>query len=333
MKLEDVFPFVFMPWYEGETWASISEVQQLAAPAIYNMIAMNMVADNAFANAHPKVMVPKGGVESGWNNNPNDLMELSPEAWASGGAKMLQTGDVAPAVRVLLERSIQDLFLLAANSPESQGQAPETLRSGVGFRSVVAASEVGLFLTLEALTEADARFYRIVRDLCAMVDSPADIPIVAPNGVPGTYEYDRTLMSQAIDVEVMTERDVDQEREELFSRAVEMRGMGVASIDDEVLLRLSGIPEDVLGGARERARMLQAERSMGGLPPEIGGGMGGPSGPGSATRSAPQPNGGGSMPPAIAARLGGSHAPRPTRPPARSRGAGSPEPASLGQGA
>lgn len=335
MKLQDVFPFVFLAWYEGETWNGISEVQQLAAPALYNMIAMNMVADNAFSNAHPKVMVPKDGIESGWNNNPDDVLELSEGAWAQGGAKRLETGEVAPSVRILLDRSIQDLFLLAANSPESQGQAPETLRSGVGFRSVVAASEVGLFLTMEALTEADATFYRIVRDLCAMVDSPAEIPMVAPNGTPGNYSYDRSVLAHEggcspIDIEVLTDRDVDQEREELFSRAMEMKGLGVIGIDDEVLLRLSGIPEDVIGAARERARMQQAEQAASGMAPELGGGLGSP--PGAAGPPSPSPNGG-TLPPAIAARLGGQRAPRPTRPPVRSRGAMTAQTPTLGGGA
>jgi hypothetical protein len=34
-------------------------------------------------------------------------------------------------------------------------------------------------------------------------------------------------MDPAVDIEVMTDRDVDQEREELFSRAVRMRGLMV----------------------------------------------------------------------------------------------------------
>jgi hypothetical protein len=171
-RLEDVFPFVGMIWYEGEVWTGISETQQIAAPAIYNMIAMNMLSDNAFAGAHSKVVVPKDGIEGAWNNDPNMPIEVSSECWSSGGPKQLPPSDISSSARVLLERSLEDLFLLAANSPESQGQAPDTIRSGVGIARVVAASDVGLYLTQNSLMEADARFYRIARDYLRMIDSP-----------------------------------------------------------------------------------------------------------------------------------------------------------------
>lgn len=324
LKLQDVFPMVGMAWYDGETWNGISEVQQLAAPVILNMVAQNMLADNAFANVHGKVVIPKEGIEGGWNNDPNIPLEVSGECWQQGGPKPLNMGDFSASGRILLERSTTDLFLLAANSPESQGQAPDTLRSGVGLRSVIAASEVGLYLTQLSLLSADARFYRIARDLLGMMDSPAQIPMVAPDGTPGSYDYDRTVMSSMVDVEVLTDRDVDQEREELFSRASEMRQMQVAAADDDMLLELSGIPEDILYRARQRAQVLQAQQAAmqqaGALPPELGA-M--PAKPQPTPGGQPNGNGHSTMPPAIAARMG-ANAPRPTRPPSRSRGGQTP---------
>lgn len=318
-KLEDVFPFVGMVWYDGETWNGLSEVQQLAAPQIYNMIAMNMLADNSFAGPHAKVVIPKDGVEGGWNNDATQPIEVSSECWSQGGPKQMPPQDISSSTRILLDRSLEDLFLLAANSPESQGQAPDTVRSGVGIARIVAASDVGLYLTNESLIEADARFFRLVRDYCRMVDGPADIPVQAPDGTPGSYSYDRSLMSPAIDIEVLTERDVDAEREELFSRAVEMRSMGVPEADGQMLLELSGIPDDVVQRARERARAAQAQQEALGLPPSIA------TSPGGAPAPPPQNgSGNGAMPPAIAARIGGQHAPTQTRPPSRSRGASTP---------
>lgn len=327
IPLEDVHPFVGMSWYEGEVWAGISEIQQLQAPILYNMIAMNMIADNAFSNAHSKVFAPSNGITNGWNNNPNDWMEVSSECFAAGGPKTLQMGDVSASARILLERSIQDLWLMAGNSPEAQGQAPDTIRSGVGLGRIIAASEVGLLLTLASLVEADARFFRIARDLCALVDGPAKIPVTAPDGTPGTFDYDRSLMGPNVNVEVLTERDVEQEREEMFSRAVELRGMQVAEADDQMLLDLSGIPADVVQRARDRVAAKQAQMAQmgGGLPPEIGGGQPG----------APAPNGNGigdGLPASLKARMAGAHAPQQARPPARSRGAGTPEASIAGAG-
>lgn len=313
-KLEDVFPFVGMAWYEGEVWPGISEVQQLAAPQIYNQVAMAMLSDNAFTGAHSKVIIPKDGIEGGWNNDGNQPIQVSQECWQMGGPKNLPPTDISSSARLLLERSLEDLFLLAANSPESQGQAPDTIRSGVGIARIVAASDVGLFLTNESLVEADARFYRIVRDYCRMIDSPSEVPMTAPDGTPGTYSYDRTLMTPDIEVEVLTERDVDQEREELFSRAVEMRGMQVREVDDQMLLELSGIPDDVIQRARERANAQAYRLDEAGMAPAI-------SGSGPPTNGAP-PTGG--LPASIAARVAGAHAPKQTRPPSRSRGAVAP---------
>lgn len=320
-KLEDVHPFVMAVWYEGETWNGIGEVQQLAAPTIYNMVAMNMLADNAFSGAHSKVQVPKDGIEGGWNNNPDDPLIMSSEAWASGGAKTLPPADISASARILLDRSLEDQFLLAANSPESQGQAPDTVRSGVGIARIVAASEVGLLLTNESLIEADARFYRLLRDYLAQIDTPAQIPMIAPDGRYGSYQYDRSLMGPNVQITIRTGRDVDQEREELFSRSVELRGMGVPEADNNMLLELSGIPEDIVQRARERAEVIRLRQENAGLAPAIGGASQGP--------PAPAANGNGSegpaLPAAVAQRIAGSHAPKQVRPPARSRGAITPE--------
>jgi hypothetical protein len=150
-----------------------------------------------------------------------------------------------------------------------------------------------------------------------MIDSPAQVGVVAPNGTPGTFAYDRSLMDPAVEIEVLTDRDVDQEREELFSRAVEMRGLQVREVDDQMLLELSGIPDDITQRAKMRVAAMPLQ-GAGGLPPEItsGGVPGAPQGP--------PANGNGSqasLPPALAARMGGAHAPTQARPPSRSRGA------------
>ena len=310
MRLEDVHPFVGAVWYEGETWNGISEVQQLQSAQIYNDVVMSMLADNAFSGGHSKIQVPKDGIVSGWGNSTDRPLEVSTECWSAGGAKTLQPADISSSARVLLDRSIQDLFLLAANSPESQGQAPETLRSGVGFRSVVAASEVGLYLNLEGLMEADARFYRIVRDLCGMVDRPTQIQMIAPDGTPGTYQYDRSLMGPQVEIEIRTDRDVDAEREELFSRGMEMRQLQVQGVDDGMLLELSGIPDDIIRRARERVA-AQPPLGPAGLPPEINTGL--------APTGMPGQNGN-AVPSQAMNRLAGKMAPKPSRPPSRSRG-------------
>lgn len=317
LRLETGDPLVGMAWYDGEAWPGFSETQLLAAPQLMDQIANAMLADAAFSGAHSKTYTVKDAVKSGWNNNPDDIIEISREAMASGGMKTLPPADVSPAVRLLQQNSRENMYLLPGLSPEAQGQAPDTLRSGVGLQRVQLASEIGLYLPLDSLTKADQRFYKILRDLCAMIDKPTNIPMAAPGGITGEYAYDRGLMREPFDVEVITDRDIDEQREEVFSRAMEMKLAQVQGVDDEMLLELSGIPNDVQMRAKQRVAMQYNAQASMGLPPSLGStppalGVG-------SNRGAP-PNTGIPAQTGPLNKMQGRLAPSPTRPPARSRG-------------
>jgi hypothetical protein len=321
LLLQDGDPFVGMAWYDAETWVGMSETQILATPQILLNVSLAALADCATENAHPKLMTIDGGIISGNNNDANQPLVVTEAFYNKGGPKRLEAADVSPAVRLLLQEAMSHIYLLPGLSPESQGQAPDTIRSGVGLARVQAASEIGLVLPKDALIKADARFYRIIRDLCAQFDVSADIPMVNDQGIPGVVEYDRALMQEPFDIEILTDDDVDQQREELFSRAMEMRQIpnqqgtvGVTGIDDPLLLELSGIPEDILMRAQQRVAQ-QPVAAQQGLPPELGG--------------APSPTMGAAPPdvtPAVnpmtgpANKMAGRFAPRQTKPPSRSRG-------------
>jgi hypothetical protein len=329
LPIEGVHPFIELPWYDSDYYVGYSEVELLNSPQSMNNVALAMIADNAVYNTHPKKVIVEGGLVKGDNNSPNQWIEIQKDA--IGGIQQLQPGQVGEAAKILLERSIADTYALAGNDPVAHGSSPETLRSGVGVARVIAASEVSLYLLQDQLFEMEGRFFEIVRDLSRATDTAAFMEIQTNGaGEAQPFAYDRTLMQPNIKIQVVADREIDQEREELFSRAVELFGIGDPYIDWDMLHELSGIPADLLKAAADRIRARAA-----GIPPELlplimgqGGQQGAPGGrprPGGGGgdslpgRGAPPAPGGGSR-----AAFAGSHAPTQTRPPSRSRGAQTP---------
>lgn len=332
LPIEGVHPFLELPWYDSDYFVGYSEVELLNSPQSMNNVALAMIADNAIFNTHPKRVIASGGLLKNDNNSPNDWIEISKDA--VGSFQVVPPGQVGEAAKILLERSIADTYALAGNDPVAHGSSPETLRSGVGVARVIAASEVSLYLLQDQLFETETRFFELIRDLSRATDSPAFMEIQNDaTGIAQPFAYDRTLMQPNIKIQVVADREIDQEREELFSRAVELFGMGDPWVDWDMLHELSGIPADLLKTAGDRIRAR-----AGGIPPELlqgimgqGAGGGGPPQRGGGAlpgRGAPPPPGGGQM----ASTRAGAHAPTQTRPPSRSRGAQTPESPAGGAG-
>jgi hypothetical protein len=281
-----------------------------------------MLADHAFSNAHPKPYIAEQGLKGGWNNNPSVMAEITTDAMAQGGIKVVDTGRLAESAKILLEESVKASYLLAGNSPESQGEAPSTIRSGVGIARVISASDVGLYLTQDNLNETEERFYRIVRDLCGMMDEPATMPLRNGMGEQQNFQYDRTMMGPHVDVVISTDRDIDQEREEIFSRALDLKMVGDPAIDFELLEDLSGIPPDILRRAKDRLAQAQMKAAM---EMSAQGGMASPGSAGPVPSSAgngasPFGAAAGGLPAPLRQRRMGARAPTQARPPSRSRG-------------
>jgi hypothetical protein len=331
LPIEGVHPFIEMPWYDSDYFVGMSEVELLNSPQSMNNVALAMLSDNAIFNTHPKKVVIEGGIRKPGNNSPNDVIEVSQDAIS--GFKLLPPGPVGEACKILLERSIADTYALAGNDPVAHGSQPETLRSGVGVARVIAASEVSLYLLQDQLFETESKFFEIVRDICRKTDSAAFMDIKNDaTGISQPFAYDRTLMQPNIRIQVVADRELDQEREELFSRAVELFTIGDPWIDWDLLHTLSGIPLDILRAAEERIRARS-----GGIPPDMlgmimggqgqpgamqgRGGAGQPGGtpPPGRSNGASKPQGGGAG--QLIAGFAGARAPKQTRPPSRSRGA------------
>src|SRR5258706_6698475 len=253
LELEDAFPFVLMPWIEGQLYPGISEMEIQNSPQMLQNLALAMLAANAIFKTHPKRVIVKDGIVKPDNNNPANVIEISEQAAAGRGLEELQPAGIGEAAKILLHTSKEDSYLVSGNDPVAHGAQPETLRSGVGVKTVIAASEVALYLTQDILYSAETRFFRITRDICRKVDYPQQMFVQNDmTGMEQPYQYENTLMNLAVKVEVSAEKEIDQEREELYSRALELKSQGDPGIDWELLHELSGIPPDIFERARQR---------------------------------------------------------------------------------
>lgn len=324
LPLQRCHPFIEMGWYDSDHFVGYAETELLNSPQVMNNVALAMIADNAIFNAHPKKVIVAGGLMKPDNNNPGDWIEV--EEKAVGSVQQLPPGPVGEAAKILLERSIQDSYALPGNDPVAHGAQPDTIRSGVGIARVVAASEVSLYLLQDALFDADQDFYEIARDICREIDTPAliNVPNEA-NGLTTEYPYDRTLMQPHVGVAVSADRELDQEREELFTRALQLYQIGDPWIDWDLLHQLSGLPEDLIAAAQNRVRAR-----AGGLDPMmIQQLMGQQSGTSSVNGGRPAGKGGGNGaggPPSpgmnrMKQSFEGARTVGQVRPPSRSRGA------------
>jgi len=332
LELQDVFPFVVMPWYEDETPKGMSEVELIDAPQNMHNLAEAMLGDNAVYNTHPKRVVLQDSITKADNNDPGNIMEMTQEGIAAGGMKQLEPGQVGEAAKIILQTSDANSYKLAGNDPVAHGGAPSTIRSGVGIGRIVAASEVSLYSVEDQFFEAETRFYRILRDMLAKVDYPQEMFVRNDaSGLEEAMQYDRMLMRLIADIEVTTEARIDQEREELYSRAVELKGLGDPMVDWEMLHELSGIPPDVWQRSLQRAASKPAPPGMNPIDQILPGATGGPP-PLSVVQggrgAGPAPGGGG--PDSLGAgrlqqQIAGRNAPPQHTPPARSRGMQTPQ--------
>jgi hypothetical protein len=339
LELEDVLPFTAMTWYDGEYYPGYSAIELANAPQILNNVAIAMLSDNAVFNTHPKRQILKDGLAKPDNNNPAEIMEVTQEAWAAGGVKQLPPGQAGEAAKILLEQSVHSMYAVLGNDPVAMGSQPDTVRSGVGIARVIAASEVGLYTIQDNLYASESRFFRMLRDIARMIDAPRTISVQDRSAGKTTgFPYNRFMMQPDVQVEVVSDNEIDQQREELFSRAMELKQTGDPNVTWTMLEDLSGIPADVWQRAHDEAQDQQPP-VMPGMPPGAPGAPG-PAGaaPGSmpaarpgmpAMPSGPSGNGSTGIPNAVLARAGG-HAPTQLRPPSRSRTVPTPSPSGGG---
>lgn len=324
MDLEDVYPFVCMPWFEDETPKGMSEVEVQHSAQSTHSLALAMTSDNAIYNAHPKRWIRTGGITKPDNNDPGNIMEVSEEAAAEGGVHVMPAGNIGESAKILLSESKDSSYELGGNDRVAHGGEPTTVRSGVGIGRIVAASEVSLYSNQDIFYEAETRFYRIVRDIMRKVDYPQEMFVRNDStGMDQSIMYDRMLMNLIADLEVTTEQQVDQEREELYSRAVELKGLGDPFIDWEMLHELSGIPPDILMRAMQRvSQSPPGTRAIDAILPGAGGGPPPLSViPGGRTAAPALGQGADAMGAGrVRQESAGRHAPPQHRPPSRSRG-------------
>jgi hypothetical protein len=134
-------------------------------------------------------------------------------------------------------------------------------------------------------------------------------------------------MQPNLAVSVSADREIDQEREELFTRALQLFQIGDPWVDWDLRHELSGLPADMIAAAQNRVRaraggldplMLGAlsgqqggQQSGGAVNGGRSGGMGGGNGAGGPPK--PGMNG-------LKQRFEGARTVGQTRPPSRSRG-------------
>lgn len=324
-ELQDVFPFVVMPWYEDDTPKGMSEIELLNSPMTSHNLAEAMLGDNAVYNTHPKKVALQDSITKADNNDPSNIIEMTEQGIAVGGLKQLEPGQVGEAAKILLQTSKENTYILAGNDPVAHGGQPSTVRSGVGIGRIVAASEVALYTVEDQFFESDERFYRILRDLLAKVDYPQEMFVRNEStGLEQPMQYDRMLMRLIADIEVSTEARADQDREERYTRAFELKMAGDPVVDWDMLHELSGIEPDVWQRALQRAQNRPSLPGQNPIDDILPGATGPPplsvvqGGRGAAPAMGGGPDAVGAGP--IRQQIAGRHAPPQHRPPAISRG-------------
>ncbi len=279
------WPYKFMRWYhDPRRWWGIGEPQHQWSLQLLANKMLVMLADNAAANATPKVILPKGiGFEhKRWTNLPSEKL-IAKDPRLIGQIRSFQTGDVGQSLLFLMQFSLNQLREQGGFQDVALGQMRASSEiSGRAIERAQAAAEVPVRDHLRQRYEMETGLFRedfrMIKKRWKRERAVRLLRGIAENEVVWLKGDDLP----EVDVVITSDPQVLIDRSQRADVAIKLMQQpdpttGMPMLDAQAVAEWVGVPTTILRGMKSRQMQAQMAANQQGA-----GGPAGPAGAGPA---------------------------------------------------